>query len=100
MGSPEWVMLLTEAATLNDVETCAQLVKTIPSLFTVPRSLILMTSIKSQFMDEALPWEEPYECHHCGHSGPYHDFEPGTDVSEATGAVESPSCNCCIWNDD
>lgn len=51
-------------------------------------------------MDETLPWEEPYECPHCGHVGPYNDFEPGTDISEAIGALECPSCNCCIWNDD
>lgn len=26
-GQPEWVMLLTEAATLGDVETCVQLIE-------------------------------------------------------------------------
>ena len=26
-GQPEWVMLLTEAATLDDLETCAQLIE-------------------------------------------------------------------------
>ena len=47
-------------------------------------------------MDEPLPWEDPYECPHCGHVGSHNDFEPGTDISEATGALECPSCNSCI----
>lgn len=51
-------------------------------------------------MDETMPWDEPYECPHCGHTAPHNEFEPGTDLSEATGALECPACGSCIWEDD